>query len=106
MLALSRVAQTCEDVLVSEIREVSEHLFLGHPGREIGEHVVHRNPHAADAWLTASLTWLNRDDSFVRHREHFSGRSTAGGGEKIAGIAGGLALFAGGIALARYLRKR
>src|SRR5258708_9284554 len=41
-----------EDVLVSEIREVSEHLFLGHPGREIGEHVVHGNPHAADAWLT------------------------------------------------------
>jgi GH15 family glucan-1,4-alpha-glucosidase len=53
---------------VSEIREVSEHFILSHASREIGEDVVHRNSHTADARLTASLAGLNRDDSFVRHQ--------------------------------------
>ncbi len=63
MLALGGVAQAREDVIVSEIREVTKNLIFGHSCRKIGEHVVHGNSHATHAWLPASLAGLNRNDS-------------------------------------------
>jgi hypothetical protein len=67
MFALSGIAEARKDVLVSKVGEVSKYFFLSHSGSKIGQHVVDGDPHAADAWLSAPFSRLDRDDAFVRH---------------------------------------
>lgn len=79
MLALRSVAQTRQDVLVREIGEVSQNFVLCHASREIGEHIVHGDPRATDAWATATPTGLNGDDSLVRHLSILAARQQLNG---------------------------
>jgi hypothetical protein len=52
MFTFRRVTETREDVFASQVREVDEDLLLCHSRGEVGEHVVHRDAHAADARLS------------------------------------------------------
>ncbi len=67
MFPLRRVAQTRQNVFVVQIWEVPQHVLFRHPGCKVGENIVDRDSHAANAWLATTLSGLNVDDSFVCH---------------------------------------
>ena len=66
--AVSDERQARENVFVRQFREVGQNLGFGHPGREIREHVVHRDSHPTDARLSSPLPWFDGDDVLVVHR--------------------------------------
>ncbi len=67
-LAVRRVAQAGADVMSGQVREVVEDLPLAHPGRQIGEPGVDRDPQPADARLAAPLARVDRDELPLIHR--------------------------------------
>ncbi len=64
-LPVSGVAQTRLNILFGQVREVLQNLLVRHPGCEIGEHIVDRDPHTANRWLPAAFTRLKRDDRLI-----------------------------------------
>lgn len=79
MLALRQIAEAGENILVCEVRKITEDLLLIHSGGKIRKHVVHRDAHATNARLPTPLARFDRDDLTVLHRCHrtrcFSTRS-------------------------------
>jgi len=55
------------NVLARQVRKVCEDLVLGHPGREVLEHVIHRDAQPADTGFPAPLAGLDGDDALVVH---------------------------------------
>src|SRR5262249_11175718 len=54
-------------VLRGQLGKVGQHLFRSHASRKVFQHVLHSDPHATDARLTAPLAWLDRNQVRVVH---------------------------------------
>jgi hypothetical protein len=54
-------------VILSQIRKVPQHFLMRHPRRQISEHIPHRHPQPADAWLPAALSGLHGIDLRIIH---------------------------------------
>lgn len=46
---------------------------MRHPRREVREHIIDRNPHSLDSWLSPALARLNDDDVLILHADSISG---------------------------------
>jgi Asp-tRNA(Asn)/Glu-tRNA(Gln) amidotransferase A subunit family amidase len=57
---------------MGEVGEIPQNLVFGHVGREVVQHVVDRQSHAADAWFAADFPRLDGDDLPVVHGFHAS----------------------------------
>lgn len=66
-LTVSRIAETRSNILSSQIWKIIENLLLGHTRCQVGKNVVHRDAHATDTRLPASLTRFNRNNVLVSH---------------------------------------
>ncbi len=66
-LTRRRERKTSTKIFFGEIRKVLKDLFVGHPGRQIVQNVVHRDTHAANAGLDPALAGLDRDALAVVH---------------------------------------
>lgn len=78
VFSISRILKTSPDVLLRQIREITEDIFIGHAGREVLENIIDGDAHAPDARLPATLTVFDCDDVFVTIHDttprcHFSG---------------------------------
>ncbi len=62
-----RVGKAGENILPFQVWEIRKDLFLSHACGQIAQHVMHRNPHAADTRFAASFAGLKCYSRFVIH---------------------------------------
>jgi hypothetical protein len=83
-LALGGVGETRPYVLLRQLRKISQQVRLGHPARQVSEHIANRNPCPSDTWLSEPHCWIDRDafkkghgEPSVYGREHGAGNIVA-----------------------------
>src|SRR5947207_299448 len=74
-LAVGGERQASAATFGSEIGKLRENLLLGHPARQVLQHVRYGHAHAADAGLAAALARLDCDDLSVVHNEMIAERA-------------------------------
>src|SRR5580658_10153965 len=65
--AVRSKSEAGQNVLTGEVWKVFQDLVFSHPGCQVVQHIVHRDPHTPDARLSAHLVALNRNDLAVIH---------------------------------------
>lgn len=66
-LSISRKREAGSNVLVGQIRELTQNFCLGHSAGQILEDILHRHTKAANAGLAASFSGFNSDNAAVVH---------------------------------------
>jgi hypothetical protein len=67
MFAISRKGQAGTNVFLGKVREIAQHLLVGHAGSKPAENIIDRDAQAADAGFATPLAGLDGDDVLVTH---------------------------------------
>jgi len=74
VFAVRSVAEAGENVLLGEIRKVSEDFLMRHPRSKLGQYVINGDAHPPNAGFSTALAGLDGDELVIVHTRIISSK--------------------------------